>query len=159
MIFTIGHSNHPIEKFIDILKINNIDAVIDVRSNPISAYSPQFNRMELMKNLKMNDIKYFFMGNTLGGRPEDTSVLNSLNKIELEIIETKSWYNDAISKLIEFSKKNNIAVMCSEEDPQKCHRGYIISHTLLGKNQSVIHIRGNSLQQKAKFFERQGLLF
>lgn len=158
MIYTIGHSNHTIENFIGILKEYGVEAIIEVRSVPKSKYSPHFNKPNLIYELKKNGIEYLDMGRSLGGRPNDESVLNIKNKIELKKIEEKQWYQDAISRLIELSQKSKIAIMCSEEDPEKCHRGYIITNTLLKRGIEVIHIRGNKTHQKANFVSRQGVL-
>lgn len=158
MIFTIGHSNHSIEYFIEILKVHGIEKIIEVRSVPKSKYSPHFNKVDLIYNLKKNGIDYIDMGKTLGGRPEDRSVLDVNNKIDLKKIETKEWYLDSIKRLIELSGSEKIALMCSEEDPRRCHRGYIISYTLMNEGIDVFHIRGDKRVEKAKFYPRQGVL-
>ena len=136
MIYTIGHSNHSIEKFIALLKEFGIDTIVEVRSVPRSSYSPHFNKPNLIFVLSKNNIKYVDMGRTLGGRPEDESVLNVRGRIEEELIEKKEWYLNAIERLIDISHNSKIAIMCSEENPEHCHRGYIISHTLLKKGES-----------------------
>jgi hypothetical protein len=51
-VFTIGHSNHPIEKFIELLRLHRIDALADVRSAPASRFNPQFNKKLLAESLK-----------------------------------------------------------------------------------------------------------
>ena len=43
-IYSIGHSNHSAEAFINLLKAHNITCVVDVRSAPYSKYVPQFNK-------------------------------------------------------------------------------------------------------------------
>ena len=91
----------------------------------------------------------------LGGRPKDKTVLNYTNKIDQQKIEKRPWYQDAISALIELSKSSKIAIMCSEENPERCHRGYILSHTLLDRGEEIIHIRGDGSPQKAQYFEKQ----
>ena len=159
MIFTIGHSNHTIEHFIDLLKTHKIDTIVDVRSVTKSGYSKHFNKPNLVYELRKNNISYIDMGKLLGGRPFDKSVCNALNEIEFNKIETREWYKNGISRLIEVSSKSITAVMCSEENPVKCHRGYIISHSLLKRNIEVMHIRGDKTQQKAQFIEKQGALF
>ena len=40
-IYTIGHSNYPEEKLIDMLKNYNIDTVVDIRGTPYSKYNVQ----------------------------------------------------------------------------------------------------------------------
>ncbi|MDP2267690.1 MAG: DUF488 domain-containing protein, partial [Deltaproteobacteria bacterium] len=50
-VLTIGHSIHPIEKFIELLTIHGITALCDVRSSPYSRFTPQFNRESLKTEL------------------------------------------------------------------------------------------------------------
>jgi uncharacterized protein (DUF488 family) len=159
MIFTIGHSNHSIGYFLEILKEYGIQTIVEVRSVPSSKFSPQFNKHNLILELEKSGINYVDMSRSLGGRPQDQSVLNSFNKIEFEKIEKKDWYNDAISRLVEISKDSKTVIMCSEENPAQCHRGYIITHTLLKRGLEVFHIRGDKTHQKATFIARQGALF
>ena len=158
MIYTIGHSNHSIERFLELLNYYGIDSVIDVRSNPRSQYSPHFNKHNLRIYLYKNNIKYLDMGKSLGGRPADRSVLNILNKIEFEKIESKEWYTESIENLIASSINENIAIMCSEENPEECHRGYIITNSLIQRGVEVIHIRGDKSCQKASIIRKQGVL-
>ena len=51
MIKTIGHSNHPIGRFVDLLKAGGVEAVVDVRSTPYSRRFPQFGRERLAQSL------------------------------------------------------------------------------------------------------------
>ena len=69
--FTVGHSNHPIGKFIELLRLHAIELVCDVRSTPYSRFNPQFNRETLLGELKKHGIGYIFLGRELGGKPRD----------------------------------------------------------------------------------------
>ena len=148
-IYTIGHSNHDIEKFIELLEMHEIDMLIDVRSAPSSKYASQYDQKALKVSLKDASIQYKYMGNSLGGRPKDKDVLSSEGKIVRENIEQKDWYKKGIEELIEISKKHgSVAFMCSEEDPTHCHRGYIVSNTLIEMGIKVLHIRANGEAQE-----------
>jgi len=155
VIFTVGHSNHSIEKFIDLIKSYGIETIVELRSVPKSKYSPHFNKPNLTYELSRNGIKYLDMGKYLGGRPDDKSVLNIDNKIEEDLIEKKEWYLNSIQRLLNLSNESKIAIMCSEENPNNCHRGYIITHTLLKKGEEVSHIRGNGKIQNAQRVPKQ----
>jgi uncharacterized protein (DUF488 family) len=159
MIFTIGHSNHTIELFIKLLVSHNIDLLVDVRTTPYSKYSPQYNRENLSKSLKENNISYLHKGDSLGGMPEDRSVLESTGRISLEKIQSKNWFQKGIDEIIELSKTHRLALMCAEEDPKRCHRGHIITNTLLKMNYEIWHIRKDSSLQKAEFLSKQENLF
>src|SRR5277367_3131264 len=67
LIYTIGHSTHPIDRFIGLLAMNDIRAVADVRSYPSSKRWPQFNQAELEGALSPANIHYRWM-KPLGGR-------------------------------------------------------------------------------------------
>ncbi len=73
LVFTVGHSNHPLDRFIALLREHGVSAVADVRSVPFSRAQPQFNRSELSPSLKANEIGYVFLGRELGARSDDPS--------------------------------------------------------------------------------------
>ena len=72
-VFTIGHSTHPIEEFISLLKAASITVVGDVRSRPYSRMNPQFNREPFRNALAAAGIRYVFLGAELGARTDDPS--------------------------------------------------------------------------------------
>lgn len=147
-IHTIGHSNHEISKFLELLELHNIDMLVDIRSVPRSKYAPQFDQNTIKKSLKDSRIQYKNMGSSLGGRPDEKDVLSSTGKIVREYIEQKDWYQQGIQELIDLVMKGKrVAFMCSEEDPSHCHRGYIVSNTLIEKGIQVLHIRANGAAQ------------
>jgi len=57
VIFTIGHSTHSLEVFLDLLQVHGITHLTDVRSLPASSYNPQFNKAPLSGFLKNHDIQ------------------------------------------------------------------------------------------------------
>ena len=69
-VYTIGHSNHSEQHFLDLLTKHGIQVLADVRSQPFSKYTPHFNREYLQGTLRDCRMKYLFMGDQLGGRPE-----------------------------------------------------------------------------------------
>ena len=70
-LYTIGHSNHSIEKFASLLDENGIALLVDVRTAPYSRYNPQFNKENLAHALSEHWIEYAYAGKFLGGRPSD----------------------------------------------------------------------------------------
>ena len=67
IVFTVGHSNHSIEYFLNLLSDNQITALGDVRSTPYSRFNPQFNREQLAASINERSIKYVYLGHQLGG--------------------------------------------------------------------------------------------
>ncbi|MBU4267008.1 MAG: DUF488 domain-containing protein [Candidatus Altiarchaeales archaeon] len=148
-IYTIGHSNVDIQEFLGLLRDNGIEVLVDVRSVPFSKYATQFNRENIEKELKKSGIEYVFIGDVLGGKPDDTSCYINGNVI-YEKVMGKQWYQEGISKLIGIANRRKTAIMCSEENPNKCHRNLLISQSLLRGWLTVLHIRGNGDIEEAK---------
>ena len=68
-IYTIGHSNQEVEKFLALLKDEAIQVIVDVRSAPYSRYVPHFNKHAIEYALNAAGLKYIFMGDMIGGKP------------------------------------------------------------------------------------------
>ena len=69
--YAIGHSNHPIEKFLELLEKYDINVVVDARSVPYSKYAAQFNKKNINPELKKSGIDYIFMGDLIGAKIDD----------------------------------------------------------------------------------------
>lgn len=140
-IYSIGHGNKDIEEFIAELKAFSIQYLLDIRSKPFSKWSPQYNKSELQSDLERNNIKYVFLGDTLGGLPDDRSCYNSDGKVVYELIKDKDFFKSSLQRLVTANeKKIKIAIMCSESKPEECHRSKLIGEELFKKNISIKHI-------------------
>lgn len=153
-IYTIGHSNHTIDKFISLLKKHEIKVVADVRSTPYSRLHPQFNREVLKKALNASKIQYVFMGNELGARPNDPSVYVN-NAVQYARLAERIDFRNGIERLIKGIKEHKIALMCTEKDPVNCHRTILVGRNLKKLGVSIQHILYNSeLEENSKTEER-----
>jgi uncharacterized protein (DUF488 family) len=159
-VYTIGHSNHEERVFLGLLVEHGIELLVDVRSAPYSRYSPHFNRESIGHALSSAGINYAFAGNHLGGRPKDPSCYRNgvipppqadyLKLVDYPTVATKPWYLQAIEQLIQLADEQRVAVMCSEEDPQQCHRHHLIAQTLLERGIEVVHIRKSGHSELAE---------
>jgi len=140
-IFTIGHGNRKQEDFLDLLKGFDIHYLIDVRSQPYSKFNPLFNQSDIKFFLEAHDIKYVFMGDTLGGRPSDKSCYDDEGKVDYEAVKTKEFFKLGIDRLkIAYDKNVNVVIMCSESKPTECHRTKLIGRILATDNIFLQHI-------------------
>jgi uncharacterized protein (DUF488 family) len=141
-IFTIGHGTRPIAELLDLLDKFAIGYLADVRSQPYSKFNPQYNRESLHRSLNQQNIKYIYLGDSLGGRPQDPSCYNNLTgRIDYDLVRQKDFFKKGIERLISAHEKNlNVALMCSERKPELCHRSKLISQTLHEKGIPVHHI-------------------
>ena len=142
-IYTIGYGSRSIAELIEVLHQHEIAYLIDVRSAPYSRYKPEFSKAPLANELEQHGIRYVFMGDTLGGRPDDeTCYVNG--KIDYEKVKALEFYQHGIQRLHSaFSQQQSIALMCSEGKPEDCHRCKLIGATLITQNIPVIHIDEN----------------
>ena len=139
MIFTAGHSNHSLERFLQLLAGPRITAIADVRSKPHSRWAPQFNRHALAAALGENDVAYVFLGKELGGRPEDPAFLKN-GKPNYEAMSRSESFRAGIERIIEGAKSHRIALLCAERDPLDCHRFLLVGRQLASRSLPVAHI-------------------
>lgn len=140
-IYTIGYGSRDLGSFIALLKTHHIQYLIDVRSKPYSFRNPVFSRSSLETALVDYHIKYVFMGDLLGGRPNDPDCYTSDGHVNYDVYKTKPFFQKGIERLRNANSQGlNIALMCSEAKPQECHRSKLIGEALADLEFSVIHI-------------------
>ncbi len=142
-LFTIGHSNHPIERFIALLQKHQVDILVDVRSIPASRWNPQFDRHRLERALREVGIVYRFMGNTLGGRPDIDQLYDQRGYAIYDAFVQTSLFQEGVTQLLQLLRQDqSVALMCAEEDPNHCHRRLLIASYLYERyGIDAVHIR------------------
>jgi hypothetical protein len=90
-LLTIGHSNHRIEVFLDLLKRHRIEAIADVRSRPYSRFVPHFSKQRLAWLLQQEGIGYIYLGAELGGKPVRGAAPSAAPDYASRIAEPGSW--------------------------------------------------------------------
>lgn len=141
IIYTVGHSTHPIEVFLDLLKTFSINCLIDVRSVAASSYNPQYNKEPLSNFLKANRITYLHFAEEFGARHTDPDLLDDEGKVNFELVR-KSWnFKNGVERIWQSIDKGfTIALMCSEGEPFDCHRFSMVSIALEKDGFEVTHI-------------------
>jgi uncharacterized protein (DUF488 family) len=140
-LFTIGHSNLELKDFIALLAKHEVHLVCDVRSRPGSSRFPQFNREPLEAGLRASNREYEFLGESLGGRPGDLRVYQRNGLVDYALRRKAPDFSVGVDRAIENSRRQNIALMCAEEDPLQCHRFLMICPALLERGVTPVHIR------------------
>ena len=155
-IYTIGHSDHPFDAFLALLRQHAIAALVDVRSQPYSQWVPQFNRENLARDLQATGIRYVFLGDALGGRPKDRKLYDPGQPYpNYERLAASPIYLDGIEQLLQLAAHERVAILCSEGDYHHCHRGKLITPTLLGREVRVLHIAPDGVLVDAAAEPRQ----
>jgi len=140
MIYTIGHSNHPIERLVALLQQHHIQALADVRSNPYSRFNPQFNREKLQASLVAAGIRYVFLGEELGARSKDPACYDASGRVSYTKLAATSLFRHGIQRLQTGMQQHRIAIMCAERDPLECHRTILVTRELEKIDIPVTHI-------------------
>lgn len=147
-IWTIGHSRHDLPTVLDLLSSQAIEVVADVRSQPFSRFNPQFNRSRLRAGLEAAGIGYLSMGDELGGRPPEPFLYDARGKLRADLVARSARFGAGLDRLAEVAVRHRVAVMCSEEDPQRCHRHLLVGRALADLGWQVSHIRGNGVTEE-----------
>ena len=144
-IWTIGHSTHTLNEFIEMLKSFQIELVADIRSLPGSKRYPHFNKEALEISLSENNIKYRHL-RELGGRRKaqpdsiNTAWRHPAFRGYADYMETFP-FQKTIMKLENIASKKRTAYMCSEAVWWRCHRS-LVSDYLKVNSWTVMHIMG-----------------
>jgi len=127
-LWTIGHSNMSIGKFLTLLGEHKIEALVDVRSFPTSKIE-HFKSEEMERWLPEHGIKYFWLGKELGGYRRGGYEAHM--KTEL--------FRQGVEKLLEVAKERRVCIMCMEKNPKYCHRRFLTAY-MERKGLEVTHI-------------------
>ena len=142
-IWSIGHSNISFADFFARLRSQEIELVADVRSMPYSRFTPHFNRENLEQLLREVNVEYAFMGESLGGRPPESDLYDSDGHVLYRELAKNFRFNAGLEQLCITAETKRVAMMCSEESPEHCHRRLLIGRVLFGQGVDVLHIHGN----------------
>jgi uncharacterized protein (DUF488 family) len=143
-IWTIGHSNHPLDAFLALLDAHDIVIIADVRSQPYSRYAPQYNVAALKEGIQEHGLRYTFFGDTLGGRPDGDEFYDDEGYVRYDKVAESVVFRAGIARLKRgIAKGLRVAMMCSEEDPAVCHRHRLIGRVLAREGIVLRHIRGD----------------
>lgn len=139
-VFSIGHGRHSQVALLEQLTLAGVDYVVDVRSAPYSRFQPEFSREPLEQFLQENRIRYVFMGDLLGGRPNDHECYTD-GKVDYTKTRTKDFFLRGIARLKKaYNQGLNVCLLCSEGQPSQCHRAKLVSVALGDEGIDVTHL-------------------
>ncbi len=142
-IWTVGHSRHQLPALLGVLRDPGIEVVADIRSQPFSRYNPQFNRERFSAALAGAGLGYLFLGAELGGRPAEPEFYDGAGHVRYGALAQSARFNTGLGRLLAESGRHRVAMLCSEEDPRRCHRRLLVSRVLTARGIPVRHIRGD----------------
>jgi uncharacterized protein (DUF488 family) len=143
-LLTIGHSTHPIERFLELLRAPGVELVADVRRFPGSRRNPQFGEQALAKSLDDAGIAYEWLGDALGGRRRvGEGSPNSGWRVEAfqgyADHMTSDEFVGGVERLEALAGMHRTVVMCAEAHPSRCHRR-LLADAMILRGWRVLHI-------------------
>lgn len=137
LVYTIGHSTHPIEEFVEMLERNGAEEIVDVRTVPGSRHNPQFGQEALASSLQADGIGYERLAE-LGGLRHTPASAPSINgawrnasfRSYADYMQTPA-FDAGIDTLLALAARRQVAIMCAEAVPWRCHRSLIADALLV----------------------------
>lgn len=155
-LYTVGHSNVTLESFLRLLQRHHIEAVADVRTRPRSRYVPHFDAGPLREALARCAIGYVPLGRELGGRPEGDEFYDEKDRVLYGRLAASPAFQRGIDRILGGAASYRLALLCSEENPSRCHRHLLIGRVLRERGVEVSHIRGDGrLETEADLAARE----
>jgi uncharacterized protein (DUF488 family) len=139
LVYTIGHSTHSIEEFLDLLRKHGVTALADVRSTPFSRFNPQFNKDTLQETLAAHGIKYVFLGRELGARSDDPACYED-GRVQYARLARAASFRAGLDRVVQGASGYRVALMCAEKDPLECHRTLLVARALADLGVEIAHI-------------------
>jgi uncharacterized protein (DUF488 family) len=152
-LLTVGHSVMESSAFLDILRRFAIGLVVDVRSKPQSNRFPHFDQADLQKSLEAEKIRYLFMGEELGGRPDDPKAYRKDGLVDYRARRKSYSFQAGIERVFNELAHDNLVLMCAEEDPLNCHRFLMITPEIIALGVEPNHIRKGGILETQKSAE------
>jgi len=150
LVLTIGHSTRSLEDFLDLLRAHGVKRLADVRTVPRSRHNPQFNREALPESLGAAGIRYVHMPGLGGLRharrdSPNTGWRNASFRGYADYMQTPEFAVN-LEELVKLAGRGQIAIMCAEAVPWRCHRS-LIADALLARGVRVEHILSATRRQ------------
>jgi uncharacterized protein (DUF488 family) len=142
-IFTVGHSTHPIDEFVDLLKAHGVEQLVDVRTVPKSRHNPQFGEDQLSQSLPENGIAYQRIA-ALGGLRHTTkdsvngAWKNTSFRGYADYMQTDA-FEAGLADLLALGDQKPTVIMCAEAVPWRCHRS-LVGDALVVRGVEVLDI-------------------
>lgn len=157
-LWTVGHSNLEIEEFLGNLRLHEIEAIADVRSWPKSRHVPWFDKDALAVSVKAAGLSYVWLGRELGGRPDEDEMYAPDGKVRYDKVAATPLFQEGLRRLGMGMERMRVAILCSEENPEHCHRRLLVARVLHDAGMSVLHIRRTGdVEPEAGFVIRTNL--
>ena len=145
-LYTLGHSTRSLDELLHLLRAHDVGVLADVRRFPRSPRNPRFNDEHLARSLPEAGVRYAWLA-PLGGRRQSHpgSLVNagwrnpSFRAYADHMLTDE--FEQGLTELLELARRAQVAIMCAEAVPWRCHRS-LIADALTARGSAVRHIQG-----------------
>jgi uncharacterized protein (DUF488 family) len=140
-LLTVGYGNRELDDVLVLLRAHAVRYLVDVRSAPYSRFNPAFSRDHLASAIERMGMRYVFMGDTLGGRPNEKSCYDEAGHVDYIACREHPDFKRGFERLrTAFEQDAGAAIFCSELRPEHCHRTKLIAEAMTEMGVPVEHI-------------------
>jgi uncharacterized protein (DUF488 family) len=139
-IYTVGHGTSRFDPLAELLGDHGIATIVDVRSQPYSRHAPDFTKRRLEELCAAAGIGYRWMGDHLGGRPADPSLLGPDGTPDARAMTRDPGFRAALDTVAALAAGARVALLCAEESPSGCHRSTLLAPALIDRGCRVVHL-------------------
>ncbi len=151
-IYSIGYGNRGFEGFLELVRRHEFTHLVDVRSVPQSSYWEDFRRERLAYLLSQTEVRYIYMGDTLGGVENSPVLCKDPGSVDIEPLRIEPKLQLGIEKLIQAAQdpSKKIVLMCGCLRPHRCHRSRLLGPALAEWHVDYQHVddQGNLVSQQ-----------
>lgn len=133
-MLTVGHGSASWEAFCTLVTGAGIEALIDVRTHPVSRH-PQFSA----RALGLGPWRYEHVP-ALGGRPAPTRFYDAQGYLWYDRMLGWPELEDAWAATCARAAQQPLALLCSESDPATCHRHRLLGALALRDGVDLVHV-------------------
>lgn len=139
-LYSLGYGSRTREEMLHLLLEFGIGVLVDIRSQPYSRFKPEFGYPALQRWLPEAGIQYVYLGNLLGGRPDDVTCYTD-GKVDYAKVREQPFFQDGIARLVALhGGPRPIAMMCSEGKPESCHRARLVAPAVQAAGIPTVHL-------------------
>jgi uncharacterized protein (DUF488 family) len=142
-IHTIGHGAGAFSDLEQRLGAHHVQTIVDVRSIPYSKHAPDFQKARIAAIAAATGFGYRWLGDRLGGRPDDPSLLTADGEPDYDKIAAAPAFNAGLDEVEALARTSRVALLCSELDPSGCHRMTLLAPALEARGYHIAHILGD----------------
>jgi len=157
-VFTIGYVSYQPDEMAKVLLSFGVSCLIDIRSNPHSAYYTQYNREVFSETLKQHGIIYRNYAYEFGARQEDPRYYTKEGYLDFSKYTQSEQFQQGVRKIETGIQMGYVfALMCAEKDPMTCHRAIMIGKALKEQGFIVKHIIYPNQIETQQEMEQRGI--